>query len=156
MPAAAQYYANGRGAIGNPKTIVMIIQTLATPTDKIKVNGMFISSDDTPADNAIEWKVGHTTTAGTGGTASAAGVKADVGEAASTAQYKSSSTAWTAEPTYVDVFFDQGINQRASYVLELADGREWTGDLTQNHGISAQATHASATVRASCTLVWFE
>lgn len=151
----ARFSASGlSGALTTTiKTALGIQQPAATLKGRLELFGLVLSSAATPADNAIEWIVQKTSTAGT----STAVTPTDVDDASNTAVGVAGQT-FTAEPTVVSntILLDIGLNQRSPYIVMLGPGFEWPIANTASRGIGVGAKHPSATPTVIATAYWRE
>jgi hypothetical protein len=150
----ANFSASGlSGALTTTLKTALSVRQPASPASIIKMHTIVISSPATPADSAIEWVIQRVSTAGT----STAVTPTDTEDAAQVATAVAGQT-FTAEPTAVanTIFFDQAVNQRATYTIVLASGYEWKLGLTATRGMAFSAKHPSATPTVLATGHWRE
>jgi len=113
------YTAVGTDLNTNATTIAQLI---GATTIRPKISSIIIGSGATPADQCSGYRLGRTTTAGTGGTA-VTPVEDDPGDPASLATFR---TADTGEPTYTanKVLIEFPVNQRATFRWVAVPGHE--------------------------------
>ena len=101
-------------------------------TKRGSINHLVISHGATPDDKVIQWLIRRKTTAGTG-----TAVVPSKLDPASVASLVLATEKYSVEPTITAAseLFDEDVNQRATYTLILAPGKEFIVPATANNGI---------------------
>ncbi len=135
MPA---YAVTGRTAGDSTADTCLSIQRGASK--RFKLYDFTVGHSGTPADNAILWVAGRSTTAGTHTDVPTMSLDQADGDAVATA-----GEDFSAEPTYTadSSFWEQAINQRASYRWVAAPGGEVVVPNTADNGLGWLPSHAS-------------
>lgn len=135
------------------KTALGIQQPASSVKGRLELYSVILSSPATPADNAIEWLVQKTSSAGT----STSVTPNDVDDASQTPVAAVGQT-FTAEPTVVSnsILLDMALSQRAPYTVVLGPGYEWVVSATASRGFGIGAKHPSATPTVLATGYWRE
>lgn len=122
-------------------------------TSRGRIGHIVLSQGATPDDKVIQWLVRRKTTAGT-----ATSVTPALTDLGAPAALLGASQIYTTEPTITAAteLFDGDVNQRATYTLITAPGKELVVPATANAGIIITPISAAYAGIASATAYWDE
>lgn len=146
----------GVAAVASPTK--SLLQIVSAATIRPGIYDVFLSSDATPADNALLWKAQRFTVAGTAGT-TITPTYLDPGDAVAASQLAATTGyACSAEPTYTATFIVMWIalNQRATHRVILDPTAPILLPSVASNGVGVFVVHASFTGNADITVYTFE
>lgn len=142
-------------ATGTTLTAILAYDAAATPTRRLSIYDILLSSVATPADQAARFAVIRATAIGTGGSARTPN-NLDPGGPAGECTSKTNFTA--NEPTYTanSELLVLSINQRATFRWVAAPGSELRATATQNNGLGLRSINSTSTQAMEATVLFEE
>lgn len=149
-------YSAGCSAVasGTNKTLWNLFNPAATPTARGRIYDVVVGSDDTPADQAAQFRIGRTTAVGTEGS----GFVPNNLDPAGPAGAYDAGVAHSAEPTYTanKELLRFSLNQRATFRWVAAPGSELVMAATQNNGAGLYTAVSTSTQAYESTVLFQE
>jgi len=154
MALGRTYFVGGASVVASPTKTLVTITAGGANLKRSFWTDIYLSSDATPADNALLWKVQRYTAAGT--LTAWTPVALDGGDTAS--DCTSAVGGSTVEPTYTasSLLFWLALNQRATHRAILDPNRPLVGPATASNGLGLYPVHASFTGNADANVYYFE
>lgn len=142
-------------ASGTDKTILSLIDTLATPTRRGEIYDILIGCSATPADQACLFNLARITTAGT---SAANYTPNNIDPAGPAGELLSGQGVFSAEPTYTanKELLRPSINQRATFRWIANEGSEFKCAATQNNGLGLKSKASTSTQAYDVTFLFRE
>jgi hypothetical protein len=152
MAANGRKYGFSGSITGAASKSVVTVVAPASPSTRLYVSDIIISSNATPADNSSEWQLLRCTAAGTNTAVTPTPFDEADGAALSTCGKNN-----TVEPTYSPTvsLLDIAHNQRATFRWVAAPGEEAIGAATASHGFGIQCQGVGGTGVAEIVSIVF-
>lgn len=143
------YSVPGQAVLG---TNVTAVSVKGSATHRFGIHDIVLGCTTTPADQQMQWTVGHVTTAGTGTAVTPHPLHGDEIAAVATA-----ARTFTAEPTYDGVtLLEIGLHQRSTFRWVARPGSEFICKAATAAGIAAKVAVTSGTPTAYATILFDE
>ncbi len=148
------YSVNGPSATGTANKTAVNITGGTTVRISVYEFAVGLTTAPNSTDQQLEYLVGRTTTAGTGGSAPTP-LPNDPSDVAAIA---TAIITPSGEPTYTAASFlyDQGINQRAGFRWVAVPGQEFRSPATASNGVGLKNVAITATSIITGTIAWVE